>query len=98
MAIEYKNNRLIEGVNTFANVKKDRLNSGTGSSAICNVKDDRVRSKTGSSAVCNVKNGVIREKTGSKRLEEVKDVRKLIKNSESLSDVFVAAVWWFFLR
>ena len=98
MALEYRNNRLIERGKTLANVKKDRLNSGTGSSAICNVKDDRVRSKTGSSAVCNVKYGEIREKTGSKRLKTVKEVRKEIKNSESLSDVFIAAVWWFLMR
>ena len=78
MALEYKNSRLTERGKTLANVKKDRLNSGTGSSAICNIKDDRVRSKTSSSVVCNVKNGVIREKTGSKRLEEVKDIRKEI--------------------
>jgi hypothetical protein len=98
MALVYKNSRLTERGKTLANVKKDRLNSGTGSSAICNIKDDRVRSKTSSSVVCNVKNGVIREKTGSKRLEEVKDIRKEIKDSESLSDVFVAAVWWFLMK
>ena len=89
---------MIERGKTLANIKKDRLNSGTGSIAICNVKDDRVRSKTGSSAVCNVKNGVIREKTGSRRLEKVKDIRKEIKNAESLSDVFIAAVWWFLMK
>ena len=98
MALEYKNNRLLDRGKTLANIKKDRLNSGTGSSAICNVKDDRVRDKVGSSVVCNVKNGDIREKIGSRRLEKVKDIRKEIKNSESLSDVFVAAVWWYFMR
>jgi hypothetical protein len=98
MALEYKNNRLVERGKALANFKKDRLNSGTGSSAICNVKDDRVREKTGSSAVCNVKNGDIREKTGSRRLEKLKDIRKEIKNAESLSDVFVAAVWWYFIK
>ncbi|MDA0848560.1 MAG: hypothetical protein O2827_02235 [Verrucomicrobia bacterium] len=98
MALEYKNNRLIDRGKTLANIKKDRLNSGIGSSAICNVKDDRVRDKIGSSVVCNVKNGDIREKIGSRRLEKVKDIRKEIKNAESLSDVFVAAVWWYFMR
>lgn len=84
MALEYKNNRLIERGKTLANIKKDRLNSGTGSIAICNVKDDRIRSKTGSSAVGNVKNGVMREKTGSRRLEKVKDIRKEIKKGWDL--------------
>ena len=96
--MEYKRDRIIEKNKTLANIKKDRLCEGIGSSAICNIKDDRVREKIGSSVVCNVKNGDVREKTGSKRLAKISDIRKEIRNSESLSDPFIAAVWYYFIR
>ena len=96
--MEYKRDRIVNKGKTLANIKRDRFCAGTGSISICNIKDERVREKTTSTVVCNVKNGDIREKTSSKRLVKVKDVRKEIKNSESLSDTFVAAVWHYFLR
>ena len=98
MTLEYKNDRISERGKTLANIKRDRLNEGIGSRPLCNVKDDRIRERIGSSTICNVKNGDIREKIGSKRMAKVKDIRKQIKNSESLSDTFVAAVWWYFIK
>lgn len=96
--MEYKRDRIVNKGKALANIKRDRLCAGTGSSVICNIKDQWVREKTGSSVICNVKNGDVREKTGSKRLVKVSDIRKEIKNSDSLSDSFVAAVWHYFLR
>ncbi|KRP35490.1 MAG: hypothetical protein ABS34_10895 [Opitutaceae bacterium BACL24 MAG-120322-bin51] len=98
MTLEYKNDRILDRGKTLANIKRDRLNEGIGSKPLCNVKDDRIREGIGSSTLCNVKNGDIRENIGSKRLAKVQDIRKQIKNSESLSDTFVAAVWWYLMK
>ena len=48
--------------------------------------------------LCNVRNGDIRDGNGSSRKAKVKDVKKMIRGSDSLSDVFVAAIWQTFIR
>ena len=98
MKLEYRRDQLKDGSKTIANIKGDRLRSGTGISTLCNVKDNKVRKGTGISTLCNVKNGDIRDGTGSSRKAKVKDIKKMIKGSESLSDVFVAAIWQTFIR
>ena len=98
MKLEYSREQLKDGGKTIANIRGDKLRKGTGSSTLCNVRDDKVRRGTGSSTLCNVKNGDIREGTGSSRRAKVKDIKKMIKGSESLSDVFVAAIWQTFIR
>ena len=98
MKLEYKRDRIKDGSKTIANIRGDRLRSGTGSSTLCNVRDDKVRKGTGSSTLCNVRNGDIRDGTGSSRKAKVKDIKKMIRGSESLSDVFVAAIWQTFIR
>tara|TARA_Y100000768_G_scaffold387940_1_gene381096 strand:+ start:10 stop:324 length:315 start_codon:yes stop_codon:yes gene_type:complete len=96
--LEYRREQLKDGGKTIANIRGDKLRNGTGSSTLCNVRDDKVRRGTGSSTLCNVKNGDIRDGTGSSRKAKVKDIKKMIKGSESLSDVFVAAIWQTFIR
>ena len=98
MKLEYRRDQLKDGSKTIANISGDKLRKGTGSSTLCNVRDDKVRRGTGSSTLCNVKNGDIRDGTGSSRKAKVKDIKKMIKGSESLSDVFVAAIWQTFIR
>ena len=98
MKLEYRREQLKDGGKTIANIRGDKLSKGTGSSTLCNVKDDKVRRGTGSSTLCNVKNGDIRDGTGSSRKAKVKDIKRMIKGSESLSDVFVAAIWQTFIR
>jgi len=48
--------------------------------------------------VLNVKNGDIREKSGSRRVARIRDVRKEIKNGDSLSDAYIAAVWYYIIN
>ena len=98
MKLEYRRDQLKDGSKTIANIKGDRLRSGTGISTLCNVKDNKVRNGTGISTLCNVKNGDIRDGNGISRKAKVKDIKKMIKGSESLSDVFVAAIWQTFIR
>lgn len=98
MKLEYKNEQLKDGSKTIANISGDRLRSGTGSSTLCNVRDDRVREGTGSSTLCNVKNGDIRDGTGSSSKAKVKDIKRMIRGSESLADVYIAAIWQTFIR
>ena len=98
MKLEYRRDQLKDGSKTIANIKGDRLRSGTGISTLCNVKDNKVRKGTGISTLCNVKNGDIRDGNGISRKAKVKDIKKMIKGSESLSDVFVAAIWYTFIR
>lgn len=98
MKLEYKRNLLKDGSKTIANINGDRLRSGNGSSTICNVRDDNVRKANGSTTLCNVRNGDIRDGNGSSRKAKVKDIKKMIRGSESLSDVFVAAIWQTFIR
>ena len=98
MKLEYKRDRIKDGSKTIANIRGDRLRSGTGSSTLCNVRDDRVRKGTGSSTLCNVRNGDIRDGTGSSRKAKIKDIRKMIRGSDSLSDTLVAAIWQTFIR
>ncbi len=98
MKLEYRRDQLKDGSKTIANIKGDRLRSGTGISTLCNVKDNKVRKGTGISTLCNVKNGDIRDGNGISRKAKVKDIKKMIKGSESLSDVFIAAIWQTFIR
>tara|TARA_B100000965_G_C19032060_1_gene515774 strand:- start:56 stop:352 length:297 start_codon:yes stop_codon:yes gene_type:complete len=98
MKLEYRREQLKDGSKTIANIRGDKLRKGTGSSTLCNVRDDKVRRGTGSTTLCNVKNGDIRDGTGSSRKAKVKDIKRIIKGSESLSDVFVAAIWQMFIR
>ena len=98
MKLEYRREQLKDGGKTIANIRGDKLRKGTGSSTLCNVRDDKVRRGTGSSTLCNVKNGDIRDGTGSSRKAKVKDIKRMIKGSESLSDVFVAAICQTFIR
>ena len=98
MKLEYRRDQLKDGSKTIANIKGDRLRSGTGISTLWNVKDNKVRKGTGISTLCNVKNGDIRDGNGISRKAKVKDIKKMIKGSESLSDVFVAAIWQTFIR
>ena len=90
MKLEYRREQLKDGGKTIANIRGDKLRKGTGSSTLCNVRDDKVRRGTGSSTLCNG--------TGSSRKAKVKDIKRMIKGSESLSDVFVAAIWQTFIR
>ena len=55
MKLEYKGDKLKDGSKTIANIRGDKLRSGTGSSTLCNVRDDKVRKGTGTSTLCNVK-------------------------------------------
>jgi len=98
MKLEYRREQLKDGSKTIANIRGDKLRKGTGSSTLCNVRDDKVRRGTGTSTLCNVKNGDIRDGTGTSRKAKVRDVRRMIKGSESLSDVFLAAIWQTFIR
>lgn len=98
MKLEYKRDQIKDGSKTIANIRGDRLRSGNGSSTICNVRDDKVRKGNGISTLCNVRNGDIRDGNGSSRKAKVKDVKKMIRGSDSLSDVFVAAIWQTFIR
>jgi|GEM_PF-3483800 hypothetical protein len=100
MSLEYKNEKLYERYKShpLANISRDLLREGRGSTVICNIKNDLVRDKRGSTVICNVKNGDVRDKRGSTRKAKIRDIRKEIKNSESLADSFVAAVWHYFLR
>ena len=98
MKLEYRREQLKDGSKTIANIRGDKLRKGTGTSTLCNVRDDKVRRCTGTSTLCNVKNGDIRDGTGTSRKAKVRDVRRMIKGSESLSDVFLAAIWQTFIR
>tara|TARA_B100001769_G_scaffold136901_1_gene107122 strand:+ start:527 stop:823 length:297 start_codon:yes stop_codon:yes gene_type:complete len=98
MKLEYRREQLKDGSKTIANIRGDKLRKGSGSSTLCNVRDDKVRRGTGTSTLCNVKNGDIRDGTGTSRKAKVRDVKKMIKGSESLSDVFIAAIWQTFIR
>tara|TARA_Y100000741_G_scaffold158037_1_gene119432 strand:+ start:3418 stop:3714 length:297 start_codon:yes stop_codon:yes gene_type:complete len=98
MKLEYRREQLKDGSKTIANIRGDKLRKGSGSSTLCNVRDDKVRRGTGTSTLCNVKNGDIRDGTGTSRKAKVKDVKRMIKGSESLSDVFIAAIWQTFIR
>lgn len=98
MKLEYKSDKLKDGSKTIANIRGDKLRSGTGSSTLCNMRDDKVRKGNGSSTLCNVKNGDIRDKTGSSRKAKVKDIRRMIRGSDSLADVYIAAIWETFIR
>ena len=98
MKLEYKRDQIKDGSKTIANIRGDRLRSGNGSSTICNVRDDKVRKGNGSSTLCNVRNGDIRDGNGSSRKAKVKDIKKMIRGSDSLSDVFIAAIWQTFIR
>ena len=98
MKLEYRREQLKDGSKTIANIRGDNLRKGTGTSTLCNVRDDKVRRGTGTSTLCNVKNGDIRDGTGTSRKAKVKDVKRMIKGSESLSDVFIAAIWQTFIR
>ena len=98
MKLEYRREQLKDGSKTIANIRGDKLRKGTGTSTLCNVRDDKVRRGTGTSTLCNVKNGDIRDGTGTSRKAKVRDVKKMIKGSESLSDVFIAAIWQTFIR
>ena len=100
MALEYKNERIYERNKSqpLANISQYLLREGRGSTVICNIKDNLVRDKRGCTVICNVKNGDVRDKRSSTRKAKIRDIRKEIKNSESLADSFVAAVWHYFLR
>lgn len=98
MKLEYRREQLKDGSKTIANIRGDKLRKGSGSSTLCNVRDDKVRRGTGTSTLCNVKNGDIRDGTGTSRKAKVRDVKRMIKGSESLSDVFIAAIWQTFIR
>ena len=69
-----------------------------GGKTIANIRGDKLREGTGSSTLCNVRNGDIRDGTGTSRKAKVRDVKRMIKGSESLSDVFIAAIWQTFIR
>ena len=98
MKLEYRREQLKDGSKTIANIRGDKLRKGSGSSTLCNVRDDKVRRGTGTSTLCNVKNGDIRDGTGTSRKAKVRDIKRMIKGSESLSDVFIAAIWQTFIR
>ena len=98
MKLEYKNDRIRDSSKTIANIRGDRLRRDTGTTTLCNVRNDRVRKGTGTSTLCNVRNGDIRDGSGSSRKAKVKDIKKMIRGSDSLSDVFVAAIWQTFIR
>jgi hypothetical protein len=98
MKLTYQGNKLKDGSKTIANFSGDKLRSGTGSTTLCNVRNDKVRKGTGSATLCNVINGDIRDGTGSSRKARVKDIKRNIKGSESLADVYIAAIWQMFIR
>ena len=47
MKLEYRRDQLKDGSKTIANIKGDKLRSGTGINTLCNVKDNKVRKGTG---------------------------------------------------
>ena len=98
MKLEYKREQLKDGSKTIANFRGTALRANTSSTTLCNVKGSNVRKATGSTTLFNVKNGDIRDKTGSSRKARVRDIKKQIRGAESLSDVFIAAIWQTFLR
>ena len=75
MKLEYKRDQIKDGGKTIANIRRDKLCAGTGTTTLCNVKDDKVRKGTGTSTLCNVKNGDIRDGTGTSRKAKVKDIK-----------------------
>ena len=98
MGYAYRNDKFTEGSKTIATIKRDKIYEGNTSRVICNIRDDKVREKTGSKTVCNVRNGDIRKINGSSRMEYVKNVRKKIRNSDAVSDVFLAGFWYYFIK
>ena len=98
MSYEFRKDKILNRGRTIANIRDGKLREGNGSRTICNIKDDKVRDGNGSSTVLNVKNGDIREKSGSRRLARVRDVRKEIKNGDTFSDVYIAAVWHYIIN
>ena len=98
MGIKFDGTKVKDGSKTIANFSGDKLRKAAGTSTLCNIRDDKVRRGTGTSTLCNVKNGDIRDGTGTSRKAKVRDVKKMIKGSESLSDVFIAAIWQTFIR
>ena len=55
MKLEYKRDQIKDGGKTIANIRRDKLCAGTGTTTLCNVKDDKVRKGTGTSTLCNEK-------------------------------------------
>ncbi len=98
MRLEYKRDQLKDGSKTIANIRGDRLRSGSGQTTLCNVRGDNVRKGNGQTTLCNVRNGDIRDRNGQSRKAKVKDIKKMIRGSESLSDVLIAAIWQSFIR
>jgi len=98
MSYEFRKDKILNRGTTIANIRDGKLREGNGSKTICNIKDDKVRDGSGSSTVLNVKNGDIREKSGSRRVARIRDVRKEIKNGDSLSDAYIAAVWYYIIN
>ena len=43
MKLEYKRDQIKDGGKTIANIRRDKLCAGTGTTTLCNVKDDKVR-------------------------------------------------------
>jgi len=97
MKLEYKRDKIYDGFKVIANIKNSYLREGSGSKTIANIKDGKIRKDNGSLTLCNVKNNDIRKGTGSSRMVRVRDVRKQIKNSDSLSDEFIAAIWYMYI-
>ena len=98
MGYAYRNDKFTEGSKTIATIKLDKIYEGNTSRVICNIRDDKVREKTGSTTVCNVRNGDIRKINGSSRMEYIKNVRKQIRNSDAVSDAFLAGFWYYFIK
>lgn len=97
MGYEYKRDKIYFKSSAVANISGSNLREGLGSRTICNIRDGKVREKNGSSTVCNIRNGDVRMGLGSSRIAKIKDIRKQIKNSASLSDEFIAAIWFYFI-
>ena len=98
MGYAFKNDKFLDGSKTIATIKRDKICEGYTSRVICNIRDDKVREKTGSTTVCNVRNGDIRKTNGSSRMAYIKNVRKQVKNSDAVSDAYLAGFWYFFIK
>ncbi len=87
--------RLKDGGSTIANVRGDKICSGSGSSVACNVRGDKICEGSGSSTAFNVRGDNICEGSGSSRIATMKDVDKAISGP---GHVIKAALWVWFVR
>ncbi|MGD9548130.1 MAG: hypothetical protein AB7V45_11390 [Candidatus Krumholzibacteriia bacterium] len=92
---KFDGTNLKRGGSTVANVRGDKICSGSGSSATCNIRGDKICSGSGSSVAFNVSGNDIRKGSGSSKIASMKDVDGAI---DGPGHVVKAALWLFFVR